>query len=145
MVILPSLLYNCDTWFFMNNHTIRTLENLQLKMFRILFAVPDSTPIPLMRFDLGTVTIVERIHIQKLKFLHFLKSSSTSNLSSEIYHLQVKYGFRGLVSETRELISLYKLPNIIDNNSPTFTKKQWNVIIRNAIRKKSESDVKSQF
>ena len=33
MVIVPSLLYNCDTWFFMNSHTIKTLENLQLKMF----------------------------------------------------------------------------------------------------------------
>ena len=145
MVIVPSLLYNCDTWFLLKNHTVKTLENLQLKMFRILFAVPDSAPIPLMRFDLGTVTILERIHIQKLKFLHFLKSLSSSSLASEIYHLQVKYGFRGIVTESRELITTYKLPNIIDDDSLSFSKKQWNSLVKNAVKEKSESDVKEQF
>ena len=130
MVIVPSLLYNCDKWFFMNSHTIKTLENLQLKMFRILLSVPDSAPIPLMRFDLGSVSVIERIHIQKLKFLHFLISSSTKTLASEMIQLQIKYGFRGLVSESRELLTLYKLPNIIYNEYPSFSKKQWNSTAR---------------
>ena len=76
MAVIPFLLFNSNTWYFMNKNTINMLENLQLKMFRCLFAVPDATPKPMLRFDLGSLTIVERINISKLTFLHFFAEFS---------------------------------------------------------------------
>ena len=145
MAILPSLLHNSSTWFNINNKTIKSLENLQTKMFSVLFASPDSAPRPLLCFDLGSLSILERIHEKKLNFLFFLTTLTEENLSANIYKLQVKYNFPGLATEARELINLYKLPNIIDDTSLKFTKKKWKILVNNAIRKRSEENLKHQF
>ena len=74
-----------------------------------------------------------------------MKTSAKESLSHEIFQIQRKYGFPSLVSETRELLLCYELPNIIDDNSLTYTKKQWKILVKEAIMKKSEEDVKRQF
>ena len=117
MAILPSLLINSDVWICIEEQTISRLEDLQKLMFRHLFAVPASTPTPMLRLDLGSLTMKERIHQNKLNFLHHLKSLGTESLASEIYRAQVKYDFPGLVKECRALLSIYDLPNIIDNET----------------------------
>ena len=54
MALLPSLLYNADTWVDIDSKAEIKLEKLQNSMFRYLFGVPDSTPKPILRFDLAT-------------------------------------------------------------------------------------------
>ena len=49
------------------------------------------------------------------------------------------------MSESRELLTLYKLPNFIDNDYPSFSKQQWNSLVKEAVNKKSECDLKKQF
>ena len=83
-------------------------------MFRNLFGVPASTPIPLLRFDVGCLKMNERIHKRKLNFLYHLRTMESESLASEILVLQIKYGFPGLATECRELLKLYGLANIID-------------------------------
>ena len=53
MVILPPMLNSCDTWYMMNNQTLKMLENVQISMFRQFLQASPSTPQSLLRFDLG--------------------------------------------------------------------------------------------
>ena len=69
LALLPSLLNNADTWIFLDKITINKLENLQNTMFRNLFAVPISTPTPMLRFDLVSLSMKERIDKKKAVLL----------------------------------------------------------------------------
>ena len=65
MALLSSLLNNLVLWIAMDKKTTDRLEHLQNTMFRNLFAVPTSTPTPMLRFDLGSLSIKERIAKKK--------------------------------------------------------------------------------
>ena len=137
MAILPSLLNNSDVWVGIDEPTVNRLESLQNKMFRQLFAVPDSTPIPMLRFDLGCLTMKERIDVKKLNFIKHLKSLDSESLAAEIYQVQAKYNFPGLVSEGRKLMRFYELPNIVDEEIAV-SQQQWKKMVKEAIKVKSE-------
>ena len=146
MAILPSLLNNADVWIFINEQTVTRLENLQNMMYRQLFAVPNSTPTPMLRMDLGSLNMKERIHQKKLNFLHHLKNLESESLAAEIYELQAKCNFPGLVNECRELIAMYGLPNIIDDPEQKVVSQQtWKKLVKKAIKSKSEEAIKSKF
>ena len=68
LALLPSLLNNSDIWIDMTEESSTKLENLQNVMFRNLFGVPTSTPILLLRFDVGCLKMEELIHKKKLNF-----------------------------------------------------------------------------
>ena len=97
-------------------------------MFRKFFGVPDSTPKPLLRFDLGSLSIVEKIHVKKLSFIYHLKGLEKNSLASEFYEIQAKHKFPGLITECRNLLKLYDLPNIIDEKV-NFSKESWKKMI----------------
>ena len=144
MAILPSLLNNSDVWVGIDEPTVNRLESLQNKMFRQLFAVPDSTPIPMLRFDLGCLTMKERIDMKKLNFIKHLKSLDSESLAAEIYQVQAKYNFPGLVSEGRKLMRFYELPNIVDEEIAV-SQQQWKKMVKEAIKVKSEKNVHKNF
>ena len=139
-----SRLFNLNKYFNLDDPTIHRLESIQLKMFRQLFAVPDSTPIPMLRFELGHTSMKEKIDQRKLNFIYHVKTLEKGSLAGEMYDLQVQYGFPGLVSEGKKLISMYGLPNIIDENT-SMTKLSWKRLVKEAIQRKSEEDVQSSF
>ena len=68
--LLPSLIHNSDTWFSMNTSTLQKLENLQNIFLRNLFAVPTSTPINVLHWDSGCLTIKNRILLNKMLLLY---------------------------------------------------------------------------
>ena len=94
----------------------------------------------MLRLDLGSVTMKERIHQNKLNFIHHLRSLETESLASEIYRGQVKYDFPGFVKECRALITLYDLPNIIDDET-VYSKVNWKKLVKEAVRRKSENQI----
>ena len=69
-----------------------------------------------MSWDLGMVAIQHQINNMKLMFLRYVIGLDQSVLAKEIYETQKSLNFPGLVSESRELIAYYDLPNIIDQN-----------------------------
>ena len=144
LAIIPGLLNNAETWTQISKESEKKLENLQNTMFRYLFGVPESTPTPVLRFELGSLTIREKIHVKKLTFIHHLKYLDTGSLASEFYNLQVKYHFPGLVNECRTLLKGYNLPDIIDSNLD-FTKETWKNMVKKAIKSKSEENAKKEM
>ena len=97
----------------------------------------------MLRMDLGSINMKERLHQKKLNFLHHLKSLESESLAAEIYEVQAKYNFPGLVSECRKLIALYALPNIIDEQ--TVSQQTWKKLVKKAIKEKSEEAIKLKF
>ena len=85
----------------------------------------------MLRMDLGSINMKERIHQKKLNFLHHLKSLESESLAAEIYEVQAKYNFPGLVSECRKLIALYALPNIIDEQIAV-SQQTWKKLVKKA-------------
>ena len=103
-------------------------------MFKNLFGVPSSTPLPLLRFNVGSLTMKERVHKKKLNFLFHLKSIESESLAGEMINLQIKYGFPCLVTEGRELIKMYKLPDIIEEDKH-LSKLHWKILVMKTIHK----------
>jgi len=113
-------------------------------MFRYLFGVPECTPKPLLRFDLGHISMNEKVHVKKLTLLHHLKHLPAESLGFEFYQAQVKLRFPGLVNECKKLIQFYNLPDIIDD-SLTFSKECWKKIVKKSVKEKSEMKTKKEF
>jgi len=144
LAITPCLLNNADTWTLINADAESKLDYLQNLMFRSILGVPESTPKPLLRFDLGSLSMAEKVHAKKLNFIHHLKYSNPKSLAHEIYSLQVNCHFPGLVNECRKLLQMYSLPNIIDSNID-ISKECWKKKVKVAVRKKSEERVKEDM
>ena len=143
LALLPSLLHNAETWTKIDAETEDKLEKLQNSMFRSLFGVPRSTPKPILRSDLGQLSVREKIHVKKLTFLHHLKSLPEKSLGSEFYNIQAKYEFPGLIKECKELIRIYQLPNLIDSNYAV-SKECWKKLVKNAVKEKSKEKLKKE-
>ena len=45
----------------------------------------------MLRFDIGSLSMKERVDVRKLNILHHLKNLESESLGGEIYDLQVKY------------------------------------------------------
>ena len=118
---------------------------MQCTMYRKLLSAPSSVPKPILRFDFGTLSVLERININKLMFLYFLRFSDADSLSKIVLDIQIKYNFKGLITESRDLLRVYNLPNIIDDESIVISKKKWKSLVREAVIKKSEEDLKQEF
>ena len=144
LAIVPSLLHNADTWTDIDLESEKKLENLQNTMFRYLFGVPECTPKPVLRFDLGHISMNEKVQVKKLTLLHHLKHLPAESLGFEFYQAQVKLRFPGLVNECRKLIQFYSLPDIIDDNL-TFSKECWKKIVKKSVKEKSEMKTKKEF
>ena len=76
--------------------------------------------------------------------MHHLKNLKSGSLGAQFFELQARYRFPGLINECRTLIRIYRLPNIIDLNLK-FSKQSWNQLVKKAVRKKSEEDIKIEF
>ena len=61
----------------------------------------------ILRLDLGSLTMEEEVEQKKLNFIHHLiylrDIQESESLASEIFDLQNRYGFPGLVSEFKGL------------------------------------------
>ena len=98
----------------------------------------------MLRFELGQLSMREKIHVKKLNFIYHLKNLNSESLGHEFYTLQVRHRFPGLVNECRSLLKHYQLPDIIDGNH-VFTKNSWKVLVKKSVKKKSEDLIKKEI
>ena len=92
LALIPSLLHNADTWLDIN-------ANAEDKLEKVLFGVPECTPKPILRFDLGNLSMKAKVHVKKLNILHHLKNLDSQSLGNEFYTLQVQLNLPGLIKE----------------------------------------------
>ena len=110
---IPSLLNNCEMWTQISEKSLEKLEDLQNTLYRMLLAVPKTTPVASLAWDMGGLKMKYIIIIKKLLFLHHLKSLDNSTLAKQVLQVQDNHELPGLVSECKEYIRQYSLPNIL--------------------------------
>ena len=86
--ILPKLLYNSECWFNTSKQTLKQLEELQLRFYRMLFSVGKGCPIPILYWDSGGLSMKYRILKSKLLFLHHVATLPENTLAREIFETQ---------------------------------------------------------
>ena len=83
-----------------------------------------------------------------MNFIHHLiylrDSQESESLAGEIFDLQNKNGFPGLVSECKGLIKSYRLPDII-NGQLNLTKIAWKKSVKSGLMEHSEKAIKEKF
>ena len=144
LAILPTLLYNADTWLEIDDKTVGRLESLQKTLMRCLLAVPKSTPCAALNWDTGLVSMEYRVFRKKLLFLYHLRYMDESSLANEIFTLQKNYNLPGAVNEGRLLLEKFSLPNIIDEDH-IITQLQWKKHVKTAVNHYYEKELKGQI
>ena len=144
MAILPVMMTNSSTWIMMDKKTTDKLENFQHLLQRCLLGASNSTPLVALSWDLGLLSMEHYVNQTKLIFLHFLTNQNDDNLSKDMYNVQKSLNFPGFIPEARNLISKYKLPNIIDQKLQ-LTKLKWKSLVKSAIKTNYEDELKSKM
>ena len=144
LAILPTLLYNADTWLEIDNKTVGRLESLQKTLMRCLLAVPKSTPCAALNWDTGLISMEYRVFRKKLLFLYHLRYLDESSLANEIFNLQKNHNLPGAVSEGRLLLEKFSLPNIIDEDQ-NIPQLQWKTRVKTAVNHYYEKELKGHI
>ena len=82
ITILPTLLYNDETWVEISKEAEDRLENLQLFFLRLVLRVPKSTLKIALKTETGMMSMRLRIWKKKLMFVHHIKNLEKETLAS---------------------------------------------------------------
>ena len=104
LAVIPFLMNNSETWTEADKEAIAQLENIQNRFLRRLLATPWSTPTPSLCWETGTSTMINRIILKKLTFYHHLLHLDDNSLAKQIFNIEEKLSYPGLVKECRELM-----------------------------------------
>ena len=97
-------LHLAENWISLKKETLKILDDLQNEFLRVIFKVPQSTPLSILYFDTKTLSMKNRIWKKKVLFAHHLEQLPPSSLAAEIWAAQKKYKYPGLEEETREIL-----------------------------------------
>ena len=81
LAIIPSVLYNSETWVQIPAEAVEILENLQLFFVRLILKVPQGTPKAALRSETGLLSMKLRIWKRKCMLLRHIRCLSTSTLA----------------------------------------------------------------
>ena len=139
---IPSLLNNCENWIQISDDSIEKLEDLQNTLYRMLLSVPRSTPVASLAWDLGGVKMKYRIIMKKLLFLHHLVGLDDQSLAKQVLSVQDHHDLPGLVTECKDLIVKFKLPNILKIRK---SKNVWKSIVKKKVLEENSKELKEEL
>ena len=80
--------------------------------------------------------MINRIILKKLTFYHHLLHLDDNSLAKQIFIIQEKLSYPGLVKECRELIQELRL-----SDARILSKKQWKSIVKRRIHQKNKDEI----
>ena len=137
--ILPSLMYNADTWVQIPKVAEEMLENVQLFFVRLILRVPPGSPKIALRSETGLMSMRLRVWKAKCMLVHHLKGLDTSTLANMVYLEQRKNQWPGLAAEVSEICAKLEIE---DANTTVLSKMSYRKLVGNACRKKDEKEMK---
>jgi hypothetical protein len=111
-------------------------------MYRVLLNVSRTCPIPALCWELGGIQMRYRVIQTKLIFLWHLDNLEDGTLAKDILEVQKSQHLPGLVQECLEWLKILKLPNVLEQR---ITKTQWKNLVKKAILKKNEDDLRKKI
>ena len=97
--------------------------------------MPRTTPIAALNWDSGMLMTKYRIVKKKLLLLHHISQLGENDLAKEVFNVQKKYIFPGLLTEMKPWVKILNLPNIFDVDH-NISKNQFKRQVSNAIKNK---------
>jgi hypothetical protein len=142
LAILPSLLYNSETWVEIPSEAEDILENLQLFFVRLVLRVPQGTPKVALRSETGLLSMKLRIWKRKCMLIRHIKSMDSNTLAKQVYEEQVRYGWPGLA---KEVSSICQELGIEDTNTTSGGKAAVKRALDTACEKLNEIELKEKM
>ena len=99
LAIMPSLLYNSETWIEMSKESLGKLEEIQLFFLRLALRVPKGTPKAALRSETGMLSMKVRVWKKKFMFIHHVRKLEDKDLAKKIWKQQVFNDWPGLARE----------------------------------------------
>jgi hypothetical protein len=142
LAILPTLLYNAETWVGIQEDTITGLENLQLFFLRLVLRVPISTPKVALRSETGMLSMKMRIWKKKILFIHHVRNLDDKDLAKQVWREQHYQGWPGLA---REVKGICEDLGINDVNNTNYSKAELRRIVGQACKSKDKEDMMKEM
>ena len=126
----------------MSEKSLEKLDELQNTFYRMILAVPKTTPVPSLAWDMGGLKMKFRIMMKKLLFLHHLKLLDENTLAKQVLQIQDNLNLPGLVTECKEYFLKYRLPNILKIE---MSKNEWKKKVKAVIKSENEKELLNQM
>ena len=134
IAVIPTLLYNAETWQEISNKTVEELETIQLSFLRSILGVGSGCPTVLLYSETATLLMEFRILQKKLLFLHHLYNLPDTALAREVLAVQSEQGLPGIVDECNSFLAKFELFDL-----KQFSKFQFKKIVKQKIKMLNKS------
>ena len=137
---MPQLLFNSECWISISRESLQELENLQLRIYRTLFAVGIGCPVPVLYWETGGTMMKYRILRKKLLFLHHVATLPVNTLAREVYETQKRLHLPGLIQECDDFMVKNDVTNLCN-----FSACQWKNFVKRKIADMNAKDILCQM
>ena len=115
MAILPTLLYNAETWVEISREAEERLENIQLFYLRLVLRLPKGTPKPALLSETGLLGMKYRIWKKKGMLAHHIKNLDSSTLAKQVWTEQRSQHWPGLAKEVSSICAELGVDDVSTN------------------------------
>ena len=133
--IIPSILYNRETWINIPKKTLKILEDFFNSFFQTILRCSTGTPKPSFYWQTGSIRVENLLLQKKMNFLHHLANLPADSLAGEIFLVQEEREI-GIVKELKE--HLHKMGNV---NPKDVSKTVWKKKTKQYIEEKNRKDI----
>ena len=129
-ILMPKVLYACETWTNLTKMQINSLEKLQKDAVTIINSLPQSMPYDGIVFECGLLPMEFRVKEKRLIYFHKILNMSESRLTKIVYEEQKRLNFPNCwykeVTSDLKMIDI----NLKECQIRDLTKEQWKQIVR---------------
>ena len=87
-IFLSGILTNSEAWYGLSSSDIELLEAIDRQLLRRILNVPDSTPIPALYLETGSLRIGTIVKARRLNFLQYLLKLPKEDMLSKFFYAQ---------------------------------------------------------
>ena len=128
-VVLPSFLYNAETWS-LNGEERKEADKILLWVWKQMLGLPSTTPTPAVVFATGSLYASVQIELKQLLYLHRLLQKQEGNWARESLKI-LRTEATGWAKRIDEVLHLWNLEEDWDKIAKK-SKGEWKVEVTNA-------------
>ena len=142
-MLIPKVLYACETWTNSTKKQNKGIEKLQKDAVTIINSLPQSMPYDGIVLECGLMPMEFRIKEKRLMYFHKILSMNESRLTKIVYEEQKRLNFPNCWY--KEVISDLKMIdiNLKECQIKNLTKQQWKKIVREKMIIITENNIKN--
>ena len=111
--IIPTLLYNCESWISIDDSHLKLLQDFQERFIRRILRLANSVPKVMLEYDTGMPPMKWRIAQRKLIFVNRIMAKPADNITRKVLIQESITEINGLATECRKLCLSLGLPSLM--------------------------------